>query len=111
MLWKYLRKGSDNMRRPIRDSKIYGGGLENDNFGNVRYEKARTDKMIVSEKLQIERKQFFFDFKENNSGRFLRITEEVGGHRDTIIVPATGLQLFRESLDHIIAVDAKMPVS
>jgi len=109
MLWKYL-KNRDEVKRE-RESKIYGGTLESDNFGNVRYEKARTDKMIVSEKLQIERKQFFFDFKENNSGRFLRITEEVGGHRDTIIVPATGLQLFRESLDHIIAVDAKMPAS
>lgn len=110
MLWKYLRKGGDKMRTQM-DGKIYGGTLDNDNFGNLRRERVRTDKVIISEKLQIERKQFFFDFKENNSGRFLRITEEVGGHRDTIIVPATGLQLFRESLDHVIAVDAKMPVS
>lgn len=76
-------------------------------YGNLRPDRIRTDKMIISERVQIERKQFFFDFKKNASGRFLRITEDVGGHRDTIIIPATGLQLFRESLDHIIAVDAK----
>jgi len=84
---------------------------EQEQYGNLRPDTIRTDKMIVSERLQIERKHFFFDFKENASGRFLRITEDVGGHRDTIIIPATGLQLFRESLDHIIAVDAKTKFS
>lgn len=92
--------------------KIWRDDAENNRYGNqygnLRPEKARNDKIILSEKLQIERKQFFFDFKENASGRFLRITEEVGGHRDTIIIPATGLQLFRDSLEHIIAADAKM---
>ena len=48
---------------------------------------------------------FFFDFKENASGRFLRITEDVGGHRDTIIIPATGLELIREAIDHAIKAD------
>lgn len=84
---------------------------EQEQYGNQRPDIIRTDKMILSERLQIERKHFFFDFKENASGRFLRITEDVGGHRDTIIVPATGLHLFRESLDHIIAVDAKTKYS
>ena len=81
---------------------------EQEQYGNLRPDRIRTDKMILSERLQIERKHFFFDLKENASGRFLRITEDVGGHRDTIIVPATGLALFRESLDHIIAADAKI---
>ncbi len=58
---------------------------------------------LLSERVQIERKQFFFDFKENTNGRFLRITEDVGGHRDTIIVPASGLPLFRETLDRVIS--------
>lgn len=58
---------------------------------------------LFSERVQIERKQFFFDFKENANGRFLRITEDVGGHRDTIIVPASGLPLFRDTLDQIIS--------
>ena len=54
---------------------------------------------LLSERMQIERKEFFFDFKENAKGRFLKVTEEVGGHRDTIIIPASGLALFREALD------------
>ncbi|MBU1734253.1 MAG: DNA-binding protein, partial [Verrucomicrobia bacterium] len=32
---------------------------------------------LLSERVQIERKQFFFDFRENANGRFLKITEEV----------------------------------
>lgn len=65
---------------------------------------------LLSERVQIERKQFFFDLKENASGRFLRITEDVGGHRDTIIIPATGLELIREALDHAIKADKDTPL-
>ena len=61
------------------------------------------EKQLFSERAQIERKQFFFDFKENANGRFLKITEEVGGHRDAIIVPASGLPLFRETIERVMA--------
>ena len=57
---------------------------------------------LFSERVQIERKQFIFDFKENANGRFLKVTEEVGGHRDTIIIPASGLPLFRETIDRVM---------
>ena len=40
--------------------------------------------------VQIERKTFVFTLKENPRGRFLRITEDVGGRRDAIIIPAPG---------------------
>jgi hypothetical protein len=58
---------------------------------------------LLSEKIQVERKQFFFDLKENPRGRFLKITEDVGGRRDTIIIPSTGLDQIREVLDRAIA--------
>ena len=106
MLWKFLKKGVSAIRSDTEKDAPDNLRAEQERYGNLRPDRIRTDKMIISERVQIERKQFFFDFKENASGKFLRITEDVGGHRDTIIVPATGLQLFRESLDHIIAVDA-----
>ena len=43
--------------------------------------------------MAIERKIFFLDLKENQRGRFLKITEDVGGRRDTIMLPAPA---FRE---------------
>jgi len=60
------------------------------------------ENLLFSDKVQIERKQFFFDLKENPRGRFLRITEDVGGRRDTIIIPATGLEQFRDLIDTAI---------
>ncbi len=63
------------------------------------------DKELASERIQIERKQFFFDLKENPRGRFLRITEDVGGRRDAIIIPAPGLKSFRDSLERVIEAD------
>ena len=62
------------------------------------------EQTIASEKIQIERKVFFFDLKENQRGILLRITEDVRGHRDTIIVPATGLKDFADSLKRMIDV-------
>jgi hypothetical protein len=52
--------------------------------------------------VQIERKQFFFELKENPRGRFLKITEDVGGRRDAIIVPSTGLESFRDALSRAL---------
>jgi hypothetical protein len=61
------------------------------------------EKTLRSEKIQIERKVFLFTLKENPRGRFLRITEDVNGRRDTIIVPAPGLEDFRRVLDEMVA--------
>ena len=61
---------------------------------------------LFSERVQIERKQFIFDFKENANGRFLKITEEVGGHRDAIIIPVSGLPLFRETIERVMSANA-----
>ncbi len=61
------------------------------------------NKDLLSERLQIERKVFFFDMKENTRGRFLRITEDVSGRRDAIVIPASGLREFSEILNRIVA--------
>ena len=60
------------------------------------------DTELFNERIQVERKLFFFDLKENERGQFLRITEDVSGRRDAIVVPATGLQDFREAIDRVI---------
>ena len=52
--------------------------------------------------VQIERKTFIFSLRENPRGRFLRITEDVGGRHDNIIIPATGLDEFRRVLDEMV---------
>ena len=64
---------------------------------------------IRSDKIQIERKSFVFTLKENPRGRFLRITEDVNGRRDTIIVPATGLVDFRRLLEDMIKASDELP--
>ncbi len=68
-----------------------------------------TEETLKTEKIQIERKTFVFSLKENPRGRFLRITEDVSGRRDTIIIPAPGLEDFRKVLDEIIKASAASP--
>lgn len=70
-----------------------------------------TEETIRTERLQIERKTFLFALKENPRGRFLRITEDVSGRRDTIIIPATGLTEFRGVLDQLIQTSDATPIA
>lgn len=65
------------------------------------------DTELLSEQVQVERKFFTLDLRENQRGRFLRITENVGGRRDTIVIPSTGLEQIREILDHAIQASKK----
>jgi hypothetical protein len=64
---------------------------------------------LKSETVQIERKTFVFTLKENPRGRFLRITEDVGGRRDTIIVPSTGLEDFKKIVDEMVKTSDEIP--
>lgn len=64
---------------------------------------------LKSEHVQIERKSFLLTLKENPRGRFLRISEEVGGKRNGIIVPATGLHEFKRLLDEMVAAASAIP--
>jgi len=68
------------------------------------------ENQLLSERIQVERKLFYFDLKENPRGRFLKITEEVGGRRDTIIIPSTGLELFRDTVEQAIQADKQNPI-
>lgn len=63
------------------------------------------DNELLSEQVQIERKLFSFDLRENPRGRFLRVTEDVGGRRDTIIIPAPGLEQVRDIIGRAIQTD------
>src|SRR4026209_2208214 len=69
-----------------------GGG----SFDGMRQDRPPVvEETLKTDKIQIERKTFVIALKENPRGRFLRITEDVGGRRDTIILPATGLGDFK----------------
>lgn len=63
---------------------------------------------LHSEKVQVERKQFFFDLKQNPRGRFLRITEDVNGRRNAIVIPTVGLEDFRRIIGDIIEQDKRL---
>ena len=64
---------------------------------------------LKTAKIQIERKTFVLALKENLRGRFLRITEDVGGRRDTIIIPAPGLEDFKKILEDMVKASAEIP--
>ena len=54
--------------------------------------------VIASQEVQVERKHLHIEFRENERGRFLRITETAHGHRNAVIIPSTGLADFTSAL-------------
>jgi hypothetical protein len=67
------------------------------------------EETLKSERIQVERKTFIFTLKENPRGRFLRITEDVGGRRDNIIIPAPGLEDFKKIVDDMVKAAGDLP--
>ena len=59
--------------------------------------------LLHTEKILADRKTFFLDLKENSRGRVVKITEDVGGNRDTIMVPSEILGDFIAALTDIQA--------
>jgi len=57
--------------------------------------------LLHTEKILSDRKTFFLDLKQNNRGMVVKITEDVGGNRDTIMVPAEILGDFIAALTDI----------
>ena len=68
------------------------------------------EETVKTDRIQIERKTFVFALKENLRGRFLRITEDVSGRRDTIIIPAPGLEDFKKILDDMVKASGETPI-
>jgi hypothetical protein len=56
---------------------------------------------LHTEKIIADRKTFYLDLLQNARGKVVKITEDVGGNRDTIMVPAEILNDFIEALTDI----------
>jgi len=73
-------------------------------------EKPRMQEVMLKELfIQIERKLFVLALKQNERGRFLRITEEMHDRHTTVIVPSTGLEDLHQALGEMIAASASLP--
>lgn len=59
--------------------------------------------LLHTEKILADRKVFFLDLKRNARGMVVKITEDVSGNRDTIMVPAEILGDFIAALSDIKA--------
>ena|GEM_PF-413824 len=67
------------------------------------------EQVLKTERIQIERKSFEITLKENPRGRFLCIAEEVGSHRDMIIIPGVGLNEFSGALSRMLEYMNQLP--
>ena len=72
-----------------------------DNEGREYRPRPQHQEPLYTEKIYNENKIFFMDLKENDRGRFVKITEDVRGRRDTIMVPVEAFDEFLEALNRV----------
>jgi len=64
---------------------------------------------IKTAEFQVERKFITVTLKENPRGRFLRITEESGSKRSTVIIPITGMDDFKRVINEMAKAAEELP--
>jgi hypothetical protein len=67
------------------------------------YRQYSRDQVLECRELQVERKFFRLEVRENDRGRFLRITEENQGRRNTVILPDSGFADFTRAVSEVLA--------
>jgi hypothetical protein len=75
---------------------------DNDSSYSNAYRQYSQDQILESREIQLERKFFRVEVRENDRGRFLRITEEAQGRRNTVIIPGTGFADFAKLLSDVL---------
>jgi hypothetical protein len=65
-------------------------------------ERSGAESELATRTIKVERKIFHFDLKTNPRGDFLKITEESSGKRDVIIIPATGMEDFKNAITEVL---------
>lgn len=64
---------------------------------------ARAEQVLMTRKVIANQKMFYLDFKENQRGRFLKITEKDGRYRSTVIIPEEALHEVAAILHNVAA--------
>ena len=61
-----------------------------------------SEDIIFTRDFHAERKHFYLEFRRNDRGEFLRITEEGAGKRNSIIIPSSGINDFEDTLTELL---------
>ena len=77
-------------------------------FGYGDEQQQRGVPPLHSEKIVGDRKTFFLDLKENDRGRFIKITEDVRGRRDTIMLPMETAEEFMDALERVMSASREL---
>jgi PurA ssDNA and RNA-binding protein len=62
----------------------------------------------ATEEVVFEREIFFIDLKENDRGRFFKITEDVGRKRNTIMLPSGAFRDFLDALQRLVEFEQEL---
>jgi hypothetical protein len=65
------------------------------------------DTLIREKPVQTPRKRLTLQWRQNTHGKYLRIVEEVKGHRDMVIIPESALSEFMGAASEVVGGDGR----
>ena len=114
--WPHLRRPQQDNRQPYRQNYNYAPQPQQPIRPNYQHLYSHLqprptvqEDTLKTVELQIERKAFILTLKENPRGRFIRITEENGTRRSSIIIPSTGVKDFQKLLEEMVKASEEIP--
>ena len=63
-------------------------------------------KSFIKNDYRVENKDIFIDLKKNVNGMYLKLSERNGKSRNTVLIPATGIERLRAVLDDVINISS-----
>lgn len=80
--------------------------MNDDSFYSRPYRSQSHSPSLEVRELEVERKFFTAEIRENERGKFLRLTEEAHGRRNTVILPSSGFKDFAAMIQDILSTQA-----
>jgi len=91
---------------------IPADGMEEfqNNLGELidEYDDGEAEEETFPAHLRIENKNFYFNIKSNQQGRYMSISEVKGNFRNSLLVPESGWESFRDVFDDYVKQENRM---
>ena len=93
---------ADGMREIHHNLEDLIGEYDNGDTGVMDSEDNQYNAGSGKKHVKIENKDFYFEVKSNQQGRYMAISEQKGSNRNTILVPESGWESFQSVINECV---------
>jgi len=97
--WKRPNGSGDQEPQNVQDQTVDRRGA-----GYPPASRWKVDEELFSAQFPVANKMFYVDLKQNENGKYLKISEKSGGRRHNVLIPEEGFDYLQRAIDEAIRV-------